>query len=223
MRYAILAPVRLPIGGSMKYPGKRFKSLAVALKEIEPHIRDGKHLQTGKPFGNFSDMRSREVLANFLICAAANFENQSERFAFACMDDPIGGDGVIEDSQTENTFPTEHVFVPDLKTSVAVDIEVLILGQLALKQNKGKAAYAAGKTLVVFLNAAGGPWFPNKVAKSLPKPLDFDAVWLVGLHGVEDGEYRYNVMQLDKEAGTAQIWRVRIAADFNSWQVERVQ
>src|ERR1700688_403277 len=85
MRYAILAPVRLPIGGSMKYPGKRFKSLAVALKEIEPHIRDGKHLQTGKPFGNFSDMRSREVLANFLICAAANFENQSERFAFACM------------------------------------------------------------------------------------------------------------------------------------------
>jgi hypothetical protein len=30
-------------------------------------------------------------------------------------------------------------------------------------------------------------------------------------------------MQLDQEAGTADIWRIRIAADFNSWQVERVQ
>jgi hypothetical protein len=139
------------------------------------------------------------------------------------MEDPIGGDGVIEDTQTEDTFPTEHVLVPDLKGGAAEDIQALMLGQTALKQDKGKAAYAAGKTLVVFVNAVGGPWFPNRVAKSLPKPLDFAAVWVVGLHGVEDGEYLYNLMQLDQETGTVDIWRVRIAADFNSWQVERVQ
>src|SRR6476660_6894011 len=34
----------------MKYRVTRFKSLAIALKEIEPFIRNGEHLQTGKPF-----------------------------------------------------------------------------------------------------------------------------------------------------------------------------
>jgi hypothetical protein len=207
----------------MKYPARRFKSLAIALKEIEPHVRHGKHLQTGKPFANFADMRSREVLSNVLICAVANFESEPARFTFVGTDDPIGGDGVIEDTQTEDTFPTEHVLVPNLKGGAAEDIQALIPGQIALKQDKGKAAYAGGKTLVVFVNAVGGPWFPNRVAKSLPKPLDFAAVWVVGLHGVENGEYLYNVMQLDQEVGAADIWRVRIAADFNSWQVERVQ
>jgi hypothetical protein len=76
---------------------------------------------------------------------------------------------------------------------------------------------------VVLLNAGGGPWFPNRVAKSLPKPLHFAAVWVVGLHGVENGEYIYNVTQLDEEAGIAHVWRVRIAADFSNWQVEHVQ
>jgi mono/diheme cytochrome c family protein len=63
----------------MKYPARRFKSLALALKEIEPHVRDGKHLQTGKPFGNFADMRSREdriergrYLAVLSDCAACH-------------------------------------------------------------------------------------------------------------------------------------------------------
>lgn len=207
----------------MKYPGRRFKSLAHAFKEIEPHVRTGKPLQTGKPFGNFARMLPREVLANLLICAVGNFESEPERFRLAGLDDPIGGDGVIEDSATKETFPTEHVLVPDLKGGAAGDIQALILGQIALKQAKGEAAYAGGKTLVVFVNAEGGPWFPNRVAKSLPTPLDFAAVWVVGLHGVENGEYSYNVMQLDREAGVADIWRVRIAADFNSWQVERVQ
>jgi hypothetical protein len=186
-------------------------------------VRDGRHLQTGKPFGNFADMRSREILVNVLICAVVNFESEPGRFTFVGTDDPIGGDGVIEDKQTGDTFPMEHVLVPDLKGRTAEDIQALILGQIALKQDKGNAAYAAGKIVVVFVNAVGGPWFPNRVAKSLPEPLDFDAVWVVGLHGVHNGEYLYNVVQLDQEAGTADIWRVRIAADFNSWQVERVQ
>jgi hypothetical protein len=47
-------------------------------------------------------------------------------------------------------------------------------------------------------------------------------LWVVGLHGVEK-DYSYNVMQLDPAAGAADIWRVRIAADFNSWEVEHIQ
>ncbi|MGA8611692.1 MAG: hypothetical protein WB760_08220, partial [Xanthobacteraceae bacterium] len=56
----------------MKHRVTRFKSLAVALKELEPYIRNGEHLQTGKPFKRFGAMRSREALANWLMCAAAN-------------------------------------------------------------------------------------------------------------------------------------------------------
>jgi hypothetical protein len=46
----------------MKYPTTRFKNLTVALKELEPYIRNGEHLQTGKPFKQFGDLRSRELL-----------------------------------------------------------------------------------------------------------------------------------------------------------------
>ena len=57
------------------------------------------------------------------------------------------------------------------------------------KRARGGEAYARGKTLVVFLDAAAGAWFPNRVAKALPDPLYFDEVWVVGLYGIENGEY----------------------------------
>jgi hypothetical protein len=37
----------------MKYPITSFTSPQAALKELEPFIRDGKHLATGRPFKNF--------------------------------------------------------------------------------------------------------------------------------------------------------------------------
>jgi hypothetical protein len=57
----------------------------------------------------------------------------------------------------------------------------------------------------------------------LPKPLHFGAVWVVGLQGVDAGEYIYNVTQMDEEAGAAYVWRVRIAPDFDKWTVSRIQ
>ena len=74
------------------------------------------------------------------------------------------------------------------------------------KQQKGGAAYARGKTLVVFVNAGGGAWHPNSVAKQFPTTLDFAAVWAVGLQGVEDGEYVYGVTNLHVDGGDAPTW-----------------
>jgi len=54
----------------MKYPVVRFKTMEVALKELEPFIRDGGHLQSGKPFEKLGGMRSREALANWFVCVA---------------------------------------------------------------------------------------------------------------------------------------------------------
>jgi hypothetical protein len=204
----------------MKYPVTRFKSLAVALREIEPFIRNGEHLQTGKPFEKFGRMRSREILANWLLCVAINSTDNRE---LTFSSDPVGGDGIICDSATDETWPTEHVMVRRLRPGETGDAEALILRAIEHKRRKGGAAYAAGKTLIVFLEAGAGIWFPNKVARKLPNPLLFAAVWIVGLQGVVAGEYTYNVTYLDISDGNSPALLVQVGKDFDTWTVKRLQ
>jgi hypothetical protein len=208
------------MNAAINYPVRRFKSLKAALKELEPFIRDGQHLETGKPFRNIGGLRSREILANWLLCVAINSVTQPDRLT--PDSDPVGGDGVISDTLTGETWQMEHVLVPRAFGG-RDDTGALILKQIRLKWEKGGAAYATGKTLVVFLNAPDSVWIPNKVAQQLPQPLHFEAVWVVGLQGVENGEYVYTATRLDLRHGNAPTWRVRIANDFESWEVEAVQ
>lgn len=204
----------------MKHAVRKFRSLAVALEELAPFVRNGQHLQTGKPFKSIG-LRSREVLANWLLCVAVNHNLGMERLTFSS--DPTGGDGIIFDTETEESWPTEHVLVPSLRKADDATTSDRILAAIEKKRAKGGAAYAAGKTLIVFLNAVGEPWFPTRVAKQLPEPLHFEAVWVVGLQTVNEGEYAYGVTRLDIRRGQAPTWLVTIAADFKSWRVEPVQ
>jgi hypothetical protein len=73
------------------------------------------------------------------------------------------------------------------------------------------------------LNAGGGEWFPNKVAKQLPEPLHFEAVWVVGLLKAEAAGYTYGVTRLDLRRGNAPTWMVIINKDFDAWNVMAVQ
>jgi hypothetical protein len=144
----------------MRHQVTRFKDLKTALKVLEPFIRHGEHLQTGKPLKRFGGLRSRELLANWLMCVAVNANVKADRLTFTS--DPTGGDGVIYDTATEETWPTEHVLVPKHRGGGEPDVEAAILKAIADKQSKGGAAYASGKTLVVLLNAGGGvAWHPN--------------------------------------------------------------
>lgn len=203
----------------MKYPVRRFKSLTVALKELEPFVRNGAHLQTGRPFKEFGDMRSREALANWLLCVTVNaIENRQLTFST----DPIGGDGIICDPESDETWPTEHVMVPSLAPGETGDGEELILAAIEHKRARG-AAYATGRTLVVFLEANVGSWFPNRVARRLPQPLLFAAVWVVGLRSPEAGRYVYNVTCLDLSFGKAPAFLVFIGEKFDSWKVTPLQ
>ena len=204
----------------MKSPATRFKSMAIALKEIEPAIRNGKHLQTGRPFENFGGMRSREILANWLICAAINAGYEAK---FTFQSDSTGGDGIIVDVETSCHWPTEHIVVPRLRPGQTSDAHSLILEAIRRKCRKGGAPYAAGKMLVVFMDAGAGQWFPNRVARELPKPLHFDGVWVVGLHRVVAGQYDYGVTHLDLGSGNAPTLLVRIKKDFTAWEVMRIQ
>jgi hypothetical protein len=205
----------------MKYQVTRFKSLAVGLKELEPFIRNGEHLQTGKPFERFGGLRSREILANWLLCVTVNAVTMPHRLTFSS--DPLGGDGIIHDTETGETWQTEHVMVPQLCGGRVDDVEAQIIGKIEQKWRKGGAAYARGKTLVVFREAAGDPWHPDKVACRLPSPLRFDSVWVVGLRSVENGRYIYDVTRLDLTHGGCPIWRVHIAKNFDAWEVEPVR
>lgn len=206
--------------GTMSYQTTRFKSMAVALCELEQIIKSPVLLETGKPLKQFGDARPRELVANWMICAAANAEEHEvgERMAF--HSDPVGGDGIIVDTKTGETWPTEHVLVPMPRTASLPNIEASIAKAVSDKQ-KGDAAYATGKTRVVFLNS-GGEWKPTRVARNLPAH-DFGAVWVVGLCSAKDGEYVYGVANLHLEIGHAPAWTVHIAQDFGSWSVERKQ
>jgi hypothetical protein len=199
----------------------RFKSLKVALKELEPFVKNGQHLRTGKPFKRFGGMRSREMLANWLLCATFDeVEGGARDLAF--WSDPHEGDGIIRDELSGDVFPTEHVMVPPQPEGSTTDAQTLILKAIKKKCANGEQ-YASGRTLVVFLDTGAGPCWPNRLARALPDPLLFKTVWLISLRGVEKGEYIYNVTHLDLSDGDAPAFEVRISADFESWKVTRVQ
>lgn len=202
----------------MKANVKRFKSLKICLKELEPFIRNGEHLQTGKPFKRFGNLRSREILANWLLSVVINFEQKFNRVTLCT--DPDGGDGIIYDSKEKTACRTEHILVPRNQKDT-VDIELLILDAIEKKQMKGGAAYASGKTLIVFLNVNGGAWFPNKVARKLQNKFDFDGVWIVGLQHFLNGHYIYNATRLNPK--NSPIWQIKIENDFSDWEVNRIQ
>jgi hypothetical protein len=151
-----------------------------------------------------------------------NYTRLADQLTFSS--DPIGGDGVITNTVTGETWPTEHVLVPRTPAGKYANVEVLILKAIARKQAKGGAAYASGKTLVVFSNAGDHTrWFPNRVARQLPG-TDFAAVWVVALQMVEaDGAYVYGVTLLDLSGGDAPSFLVRVAPDFGSWVVGQIQ
>ncbi|MBK8009106.1 MAG: hypothetical protein IPK23_12300 [Rhizobiales bacterium] len=203
----------------MKVAAKRFVSMHSALKQLEAYIRDGNHLQTGSPFRTFGGMRSREILANWLVCAAFNSIGGEQVEFFT---DPTGNDGILRIASTDKTWPTEHVFIPNLVRSHETNIHNLILEAINSKNDRGPT-YAKGKTLIVFINAGGGAWHPNLVRKELPDPLHFGAVWIVGLMRVENKNYTYAVTSMEDTSGDAPIFAINIADDFDDWTVEKIQ
>lgn len=206
----------------MKHRVTGFVSLHAALKELEPFVRDGEHLLTGRDFPSVS-VRSREILANWLICVAVNSTQPCDRLALMGTTALIGGDGIIHDTQTGETWVTEHV--ADIQRNESTDSGAAerILSAINKKREKGGAAYAQGKTLVIFLLTGGGKWFPTKLAKELPEPLLFDAAWVVSFDGPDTEKYAYSVTRLDITQGQAPVWRIVINEKFDAWRVEAIQ
>lgn len=206
----------------MRHPVKRFKSMAIALKELEPFVRDPAQLESGRPFKRFGDVRPREAFVNWLLCAVANFTCNADRFI--PTSDPTGGDGLIYDSTDKVGRPTEHVMVRVTDTNPEEDLHDLIIEAIEKKQAKGGEAYAAGKALVVYVfGGSGRKWFPDRAAGALPEPLLFERVWVVCLESADDDAYVFGATRLDWVHGNAPVYFVRIPQDFGRWEVSEVQ
>lgn len=197
-------------------------SLKHALMELQRFVQDPRLLRRGLRLENFGGMLVREFLGNWLVCAAVNI-GQPDRLIFTS--DPTDGDGVFLDTLTGITQRSEHVAVllrpgtPNLTGQA----EALILQRIKEKNDRG-ASYGAGRCLVVLMEEAAGQYWPNRLGPALPTPLHFAAVWVVGLQSVDgEGYYYYSAALLDPAGGDAPIIDIRIAPDFQSWEVERRQ
>jgi hypothetical protein len=205
----------------VKYSVQQFKSMQLALKDLEQFVRNPALLQTGRPLKQFGGMLPREILANWLLCATVNAV-EGRRLVFSS--DPTGGDGIIRDEATCELFLTEHTMVSPFNLREGADAQTLILEAIEKKRAKGEP-YASKTTLVVYLDADAGVWFPNSVARVLPDPLHFATVWVASfLKRTDDGEYTYGVTHLDVSKGEdAPAFLVRIAKVFDGWEVVGVQ
>lgn len=191
----------------------------MVLKDLEPHVKAPHFLRRGRAFGNFGVL-PRELLANLLICFAGNFQDPKNRLT-VCTD-PLGGDGLIFNQNHGGYMSTEHVFVPAPKDGDTQSVESKILAAVAHKNKKG-TQYASGKDLVIF-SEANGMWHPNRTARRLIASHSFENVWVVHLENPNGQEYSYCVVWLEVSQGNAApAWRVRIANDFKSHAVERIQ
>lgn len=198
----------------MRHSVKRLKSLHIALKELEPFIKDGDHIKSGAPLKSMGGMRSREAIANWVMCAAASRVTGA---SFSFTSDPTGGDGLIECGG--HAVPTEHVYVPR-HASGDESIEDRIVSSIIKKMEKGGEAYAKGKVLIVFLDDGRGEWFPRRVLRRIPKPMLFEAIWLVYLRDCSEGAYTYHAVHFGQDAGVCSVATVSIAPEFGNWSVE---
>lgn len=209
--------VRIPQGA------KFFQKSVDALAFLEPHVKDGKALQTGRPVAEFGNARAREILGNWLVAAVCNAPEGFDRYLL--VSDPTEDtDGSILDLVHGTFQPTEHIAFVCMEPS-PLSGEERVLHAIQQKVDKGGKAYASGKMLVVLLwTASEGPWFPNKVARHLPDPIYFEAVWAISLQYTKpDGSYTYGVTMLKRDLSMCPSFLVHIHPDWQSWTVERMQ
>jgi hypothetical protein len=159
---------------------------------------------------------------NWLVCAAFNDAAKAEVLCFTSDSD--NGDGRLYHTGDQQDFPTEHVMAPKLRgEQFEGSVEESIVQAVKQKIQKGGPAYASGKTLVVFLASDGGPWYPNRAARSLPKPLHFEDVWVFHFQRMNGNRYLYGVAQLDRTSANCPTWTIEIAEDWCCWTVTRLQ
>jgi len=197
---------------------KLIKDFKIALKDLEPLVKDPRFLWRGRDLNNFT-LRPREVWANWLICVVFR-KLHGDDITF--MDDNKG-DGFLVDKKRRIIIPTEHVCALDIPE--AKDLprgEERIINAIKLKISKGPE-YANGKILVVFFDGAG-KFYRNKIREAIYRKHNFETVFCVGL--LESGEdgYSYAITEFKDSYGDQSIThKVIINKDFDNWDIVQIK
>ncbi|NQT49459.1 hypothetical protein HQ571_02065 [Candidatus Kuenenbacteria bacterium] len=192
------------------------KDFKIALKDMEPYVKDPNFLIKGKPFVNFS-LRPREAWANWLLCVVLRQLN-GERITFA--EDPYG-DGFIVDKNTGRIIQTEHVSALENLFDELPKGEARIIKRINLKIEKGNE-YAKNKWLVVFFDGAGIV-YRNKIRENIKGRHNFEVVYCIGLLTSDKSGYSYAITEFKDSHGDKSIsFKVEINNDFTDWEVSQI-
>lgn len=195
---------------------KLVKDFKVALKDMEPYVKNPAFLLKGREFTNFS-LRPREAWANWLLCVVLR-KLHGEDLTFA--EDP-SGDGFIVNKKTEEIIPTEHVSALENPFNELPKGEDRVINAVNFKIEKG-SEYAEGKWLVVFFDGAG-EFYRNKIRESIKGRHNFGAVYCIGLLTSDDSGYSYIVTEFKESSGDKSVtFKIEINIDFTDWIISQV-
>lgn len=195
---------------------KQVKDFRLALKDIEPYVKDPHFLIKGREFTNFS-LRPREMWANWLLTAILR-KLHGEHITFA--EDP-SGDGFIVDSKTGEVIPTEHVSALENPLNPLPKGEERVINAINQKIKKG-SDYAKGKWLVVFFDGAG-KFYRNKIRESILGRHGFGAVYIIGLLTSDEKGYSYLVTEFKDSSGDKSVtFKIDIDINFTDWEISPI-
>ncbi len=193
------------------------KDFKIALKDLEPYVRNPKFLINGREFTNFS-LRPRKAWTNWLLCVVLR-KLYGECITFA--EDP-NGDGFIVNKDTGELIPTEHVSALENPFNKLSKGEDRIINAINLKIKKGNK-YAEGKWLVVFFDGAGEV-FRNKIRENIKGRHNFGAIYCIGLLTSNENGYTYSVTEFkDSYKDKSITFKVEINSDFTDWKISQIK
>lgn len=195
---------------------KQIKDFKVALKDMEPYVKDANYLIKGREFTNFS-LRPREAWANWLVCVVLRkFYGDAITFA----EDTIG-DGFLVDKKNNIAIPTEHVSALENPHNKQPKGETRVIEAINKKIKRGPD-YAQGKILVVFFDGAE-EFLRSKIRESIKGRHNFISIFCVGLLTVDENGYGYVVTEFREEYGDKSLsFKVQINSDFTNWEVSQI-
>lgn len=196
---------------------KGIKDFKIALKDLEPLVKDPRFLWRGRDLSNFS-LRPREVWANWLICVILR-KLYGKGITF--MDDD-SGDGFLVDKDRQIVIPVEHVCALDIPEADNLPKgEQRVINAINNKISRG-SKYAQGKILVVFFDGAG-KFSRSKIREAIYGKHNFEAIFCIGLLEASNNGYIYAVTEFRDLFNDKSIThKVAINNNFDNWKITQI-
>lgn len=196
---------------------KVIKDFQIALKDLEPMVKNPAYLWNGRDLQNFS-LRPREAWANWLITVVLQHMHKRD---ITFMEDD-SGDGFIIDKELRIIVPTEHVSALEIpKGKKLPSGEQRIIDAINLKISKG-TDYAKDKLLIVFFDGAG-KFYRSKIREAIFGNHGFEAVFCVGLLDSNENGYSYSVTEFRDSFGDQSVThQVEIDGKFSGWNITQI-